>query len=84
MEGKISKNQQKIYCCPRFYRWVQEGLIHYAYDDTDDLDETSWYVPEEFGHLYYCPFCGTHIKGEGWGEYDETKKPDIDSIKKDT
>jgi hypothetical protein len=79
MGKKISKNQKKIFCCPRFRNWINECRIHYAYDDTKDLDETAWFVPD-FGHLYYCPFCGAHIKGEGWGEYDIAKKPDIDFL----
>lgn len=81
MSGKITNKQKKSYCCPRFKRWVEKGRICYAYDDTEKLDETAWFIPEEFGHIYYCPFCAAHVKGEGWGEYDETKKPDIDLVK---
>ena len=31
-------------------------------------DETEWAIPG-FYHLYYCPFCGTLVKGQGWGAY---------------
>ena len=77
MGAKISKNQEKKYCCIRFKEFVKDKLIYYAYENTNNLDETAWYIPDDFGHIYYCPFCGTHIKGEGWGEYDLTRKPDI-------
>ena len=38
-------------------------------------DNTEWAV-QGFYHLYYCPFCGTFIKGRGWGRYDEKFVPD--------
>lgn len=31
---------------------------------------TAWYV-DGWVHLYYCPFSGPHIKGKGFGTYDE-------------
>ncbi len=58
------KPKDKV-CCKRFGDAVQEGLI----SRSESNDETDWYFPEG-GHLYYCPFCGTHIKGAGYGNYD--------------
>ena len=55
MSGKI--------CCERFRQCVEEGEIVHA----DDFDETEWYIPE-WHHVYYCPFCGSYIKGEGFGK----------------
>ncbi len=33
-------------------------------------DETEWYFKEWY-HLYYCPFCGVSVKGNGTGNFDE-------------
>ncbi len=62
------------YCCEEFKFNVEEcGVIKKA----DDLpDETEWYL-NEGGHIYYCPFCGAFIKGEGFGEYDKKYPPNI-------
>ena len=54
------------YCCSRFEFAVAENYITKA----DGYDETEWYFPE-LGHLYFCPFCGTNIKGNGFGKFDE-------------
>jgi hypothetical protein len=54
------------YCCERFQECVAEKSIVYC----EEQDETEWAVPE-FYHLYYCPFCGSFIKGRGWGEYEK-------------
>ena len=58
------------HCCNRFKESVKEKFIIRAIG----YDETEWYF-DGWLHLYYCPFCGTNIKGKGFGEYDiETKK----------
>lgn len=49
-------------CCKRFERLVNEKSIC----PSCEYDETEWFIPGWF-HLYYCPFCGTFIKGEGFG-----------------
>jgi len=62
-------------CCARFADCVTRGEIRHA----ARRDETEWYV-DGWVHLYYCPFCGRHIKGKGFGTYDKehgigTKQP---------
>ncbi|MFC1646025.1 hypothetical protein ACFL2Y_02470 [Candidatus Omnitrophota bacterium] len=59
------KRARKEYCCQRFAEYVKEKEIIYSTND-----ETEWFVPN-FGHLYFCPFCGAFIKGKGWGNYDK-------------
>jgi len=53
------------YCCERFQESVEKDFIMKA----DANDETDWFF-NDWLHLYYCPFCGDHIKGSGWGEFD--------------
>lgn len=53
------------YCCVLFKESVEEGHIFRA----KGYDETEWFLKEWF-HIYYCPFCGTKVKGKGWGKYD--------------
>lgn len=36
------------------------------YINNKKIDETQWFMPEWL-HIYYCPFCGTYIKGKGFG-----------------
>lgn len=62
---KLSK-----YCCPSFEKSIAEGIFEKA----DEDDETEWFIPKWY-HIYFCPFCGTSIKGKGFGVYDiENKK----------
>ncbi len=28
---------------------------------------TKWFMPEAY-HIYYCPYCGTYIAGNGYGK----------------
>ena len=58
--------RKRAYCCERFAECVKEASIHHC----GTKDETEWAV-QGFYHLYYCPFCGTFIKGRGWGRNDE-------------
>jgi hypothetical protein len=51
------------FCCERFEEAVREKEIMRA----DVNDETEWYIGTLW-HIYYCPFCGTKIKGKGWGQ----------------
>ncbi len=51
------------YCCERFEVNVDEGEIRHS---SANIDETEWYT--SFGHLYYCPFCGEFIMGNGYGK----------------
>jgi hypothetical protein len=53
-------------CCALFADCVRRGEIRRA----ELPDQTEWYV-DGWEHLYYCPFCGRHIKGKGFGTYDE-------------
>lgn len=66
-ESWVEIDEEAVYCCERFKEAVSEGKIKHA----DDIpDETEWYLPET-GHIYFCPFCGKPLKGEGFGTYDE-------------
>lgn len=66
------------YCCNRFRESVEEKFIIKAIG----YDETAWFADEWF-HFYYCPFCGAHIKGKGWGTYDrDTKTKPKKKVKK--
>lgn len=56
-------NANVKYCCESFEESVIEGKIM----KSENMDETEWYFPEWL-HIYYCPFCGANIKGEGYGE----------------
>jgi len=62
----MKKSKKNSYCCDRFEFAVNENYII----KSDDYDETEWYFPE-LGHLYFCPFCGSYIKGEGFGNFDK-------------
>lgn len=59
----MDKNIEISYCCDRFKDSVEEGKIVHS----EEFDETEWYFPEWL-HLYFCPFCGTNIKGRGFEE----------------
>lgn len=59
-------------CCDRFKQAVEEHEIKFSYSDTTAVDETAWYI-EGMWHIYYCPFCGKHIKGGGFGSFDVSK-----------
>lgn len=55
-------------CCERFGECVDaKEIVH-----SNNIDETEWYVPE-WHHLYFCPFCGANIKGEGFGNVSKQK-----------
>lgn len=55
-------------CCERFQDFYETGEIVFAYADTQEIDETQWFI-DGLAHLYYCPFCGEYIKGRGFGVY---------------
>ena len=57
-------NSENIqYCCARFATCVENDEIAHA----DDIpDETEWNIPG-WHHIYFCPFCGTDVGGEGFG-----------------
>jgi hypothetical protein len=63
---EMQKDKMKSqFCCERFRESVVEGKIERSEDPND---ETEWYFPEWL-HIYYCPFCGTPVKSEGFGAY---------------
>ena len=64
-----TRRRAHSYCCDRFGECVREGSIHYC----GKRDETEWAV-QGFYHLYYCPFCGTAVKGTGWGAVSPKKR----------
>ena len=49
-------------CCWRFKESVKDGIIEYA----GNYDETEWIISDG-DHIYYCPYCGSYIKGVGFG-----------------
>jgi hypothetical protein len=63
---KIRKKSMGKYCCSKFKDSVKDGKFIYAYKYYKDIDETEWFMPDWY-HLYYCPFCGKYIKGQGFG-----------------
>jgi len=60
------------YCCERFHESVKTIECIARADDLPD--ETDWYIVHGL-HIYYCPFCGAFIKGEGFGDYDKKYSP---------
>jgi hypothetical protein len=73
------------FCCERFKDFYDSGELVYAYEKSSRIDETDWII-DGLAHCYYCPFCGSFIKGKGFGNYDEryspNKKPRIIEQKK--
>jgi hypothetical protein len=69
------KKQKKLteVCCKRFYEAYLADEISYAHEEHEEPDETEWYI-SGLWHLYYCPFCGTFIKGRGFSEQANTKE----------
>jgi hypothetical protein len=63
----VGTKPEKI-CCELFKEWYETSEIVFAYAETQEIDETQWFV-DGFAHLYYCPFCGEYIKGRGFGNY---------------
>jgi hypothetical protein len=57
-------------CCPRFAEAVKSEEIRYAYQDSTEIDETSWFIADKW-HIYFCPFCGKCIRGIGFGSYHQ-------------
>jgi hypothetical protein len=57
------------YCCTRFAEAVNEKEIKHSSSN----DETEWFI-DGLWHLYYCPFCGSFIKGKGYGKYEANYK----------
>lgn len=56
------------FCCERFQEvYNEEDAEHEVFIYTVDFDETQWYIPG-VGHMYYCPFCGSYIAGNGFGK----------------
>ncbi|MFH1876714.1 MAG: hypothetical protein ABH865_07465 [Candidatus Omnitrophota bacterium] len=69
--GKDTVENTKIeYCCSRFKEAVQNDEICFSYSNTNKIDETAWAI-DKLWHIYYCPFCGKFIKGEGFGDFDK-------------
>jgi hypothetical protein len=65
---KLTGARPEKICCERFKEFYEGGEITFAYTDTEEIDETQWFI-EGLAHLYYCPFCGEYIKGRGFGAY---------------
>jgi hypothetical protein len=65
----LKKNPPKP-CCTRFAEAVRCEEIHYAYQNSTKIDETSWFIAGKW-HIYFCPFCGNNIRGIGFGSYDK-------------
>ncbi len=68
MKNKISLAP----CCYRFKMSVKDGILRHA----QNYDETEWIISDG-DHIYYCPYCGSYIKGEGFGRsYKKVEKID--------
>lgn len=55
------------FCCKRLkdaYEVIDQN--HEILVFTRRYDETQWYI-SGLAHLYFCPFCGSYIAGEGFG-----------------
>jgi hypothetical protein len=65
---EIFRFKEPEHCCTRFSEAVLKGEILYAYKEFDDIDETAWFVESKW-HIYFCPFCGTNVRGIGFGSY---------------
>ena len=59
-------------CYKRFKESIEKDHVMERADDIPY--ETEWYLVS-CGHIYYCPFCCTFIKGKGFGEYDKKYPP---------
>ena len=62
------RNRKIAYCCVRFEESVKER----KFVRSPRGDETEWFMPEWL-HIYYCPFCGTLVKGRGTGNFDKSE-----------
>lgn len=55
------------FCCQRLKDAYEEiDHDHEILVFTRKYDETQWYI-SGLAHLYFCPFCGSYIAGEGFG-----------------
>jgi hypothetical protein len=63
----LKKNPPKP-CCSRFAEAVRCREIQYAYENSSEIDETSWFIAEKW-HIYFCPFCGKCVRGFGFGSF---------------
>ena len=72
VKRKLAEGSNLSLCCPRFAEAHKSGEVVYAYSNSTNIDETSWFIPGLW-HLYFCPFCGENIKGIGFGDYDTAK-----------
>lgn len=61
------KNDESKYCCMRLFLAVEEEKC--INQSLGEIDETEWFI-KECMHIYFCPFCGSNIKGSGFGSYD--------------
>ena len=65
--GAGSRMGELTFCCWRLKDIYEEvGPEHEILVFTREFDETQWYI-NGLGHLYFCPFCGSCIAGEGFG-----------------
>jgi hypothetical protein len=53
--------KKMTFCCERFTDAVKSKEIIRS----DKKDETEWFIAGLW-HIYFCPFCGTSVKGKGW------------------
>ena len=61
------KSKNDDYCCMRLFLAAEDEQC--IVRSSDEIDETEWYI-KECMHIYFCPFCGSNIKGKGTGGYD--------------
>jgi hypothetical protein len=57
--------QSYEFCCAKFEDAVRHKVIVHA----EAQGESEWLI-DGHRHIYFCPFCGTDIKGIGGREYN--------------
>lgn len=66
-EGKfVSINDKKNLTRNTIIWHFDQKCVGKMFANDKNIDETEWFMPE-WHHIYYCPFCGTCIKGHGFG-----------------
>ncbi|ATW24575.1 hypothetical protein [Candidatus Formimonas warabiya] len=62
------------FCCERLKDAYEEiDPDHEVLVFTEEFDETQWFI-SGLAHLYFCPFCGSYIAGNGFGKKVEPFK----------
>jgi len=60
-------SRSPAYCCFRFRESVK---VDKTIIRATRYDETEWHLAQGC-HIYFCPFCGSRVKGKGFGTYKQ-------------